>query len=110
MSHRPVTSSRWTPRAGLRSDRIRSSTSALWRPAELRLSRLLRAYMRRSASRSASVGGPASAGSSTEPYEAVTLKPSPLLGQRLRGEQRAIVSRSAQPGRLSTQNSSPPMR
>ena len=75
-SARSAVPRRCTCRSGWRSDRLRSSTSRDWRPAETRRSPL-RAYMRRSASCSASVAWSTSIGASTTPCEVVTSKPSP---------------------------------
>ena len=64
-SARSAVPRRWTCRSGWRSDRLRSSTSRDWRPADTRRSPL-RAYMRRSASCSASVGVVTSIGATTD--------------------------------------------
>ena len=73
---RSATPVEWSSRSGSRSAITRTSRSRAW-PREPPRRRRLRAYMRASASRSASVASPASSGSTTRPCDAVTEKPSP---------------------------------
>ena len=90
-----------------RSARV-SSTSLLWRPADMRPA-CFWAYMRWSAIRSASAGSVASCGSRIEPYEQPIEKPSPDSDSAAAAE-RTSCSGSSAPGSISTQNSSPPIR